>query len=110
MLEALIAVPFLAVTLFLATIQTHLEIEEDARAGSLSIARALLLVVLGSLWLLMPQLGIWQAVLPALLFAVWFAQQLGGRLLGRMRLAAGLATKAEVVVASIARVFHPLRL
>jgi Mg2+/Co2+ transporter CorC len=110
LLEALIAVPFLAVTLFLATIQTHLEIEEDPRAGSLSIARALLLVMLGSLWLLMPQLGIWQAVLPALLFAVWFAQQLGGRLLGRMRLAAGLATKAEVVVASIARVFHPLRL
>ena len=110
MLEALIAVPFLAVTLLLATIQTHLEIEEDPRAGSLSIARALLLVMLGSLWLLIPQLGPWQAVLPALLFAVWFAQQLGGRLLGRMRLAAGLAAKAEVVVASIARVFHPLRL
>ena len=110
MLETLIALPFLAAMLLLATIQTHLEIEEDPRAGSLSIARALLLATLAAIWLVMDSSNGWQFLLATLVVAVWFTQQFVGRIIGRTKLGPAAAKRLDGLVAAIARVFHPLRL
>ena len=51
MLEIAIGLGFLLILIPLAAVQTHLEIEEDPRAGSLSIARAFLISLLAAIGL-----------------------------------------------------------
>ena len=109
MLELAIGLGILIGTTFLSAIQTRLEIEEDPRAGSLSIARALLLVLLGSLWLLI-EITLPQLVLAAGFLAIWLLQQLTGKAIGRLSISVGWVHRLDPLLGSWAKVVAPLRL
>lgn len=110
MIEVISGLVGLLAMLLISTVQTRLEFLEDARAGALSIARALLLVMLGSAWILIPTDGFRTAVLAGALVAIWFAQQLGGRALGRLALSSALAERLNGPINFLATLFKPLRL
>ncbi len=95
----------------LASVQSRLELAEDARAGALSIARALLLVGLASLWLVyapgaMDQ-GAWLALA---LLSIWTIQQVAGRRLGATKFAERVSSQAEKFVSWWANLVAPVRL
>jgi len=110
MLEFGLSMFVLAATLLFSTIQTRLEIEEDVRAGSLSIARALLLVLLGAAFLILAPQPPFHLVAAASLLGIWLLQQLGGRLLGRTHSAKAVAARFDSLVVFWSTVAHPLRL
>lgn len=99
------------VLIILAAIQTRLELSEDSRAGALSVARALLVSVLGSLWLILAvddgNLGY---VLAICLVVLWFLQQLIGRFLGRAKVAESLSANADAFVTWWSKLVAPIRL
>mgnify|MGYP006145197755 FL=1 len=95
----------------LAAIQTTLEIAEDARAGALSIARALLIGVLGALWLVFAvEAGNLGYILAFCLLALWFSQQLIGRILGRAKFAEKLSSNVNGLVTWWSKLVAPIRL
>lgn len=95
---------------FVATIQTHLEIEQDSRAGALSIARSILFALTAGFLVFWPKPQEMAILLAFLLPAVWFAQQLVGRLLGRLPFGKNLALRFENLVALLSQLAKPLRL
>jgi CBS domain containing-hemolysin-like protein len=110
MLEVALGLVVLVITLLLSTVQTNLEIEEDPRAGSLSIARAFLLVLLGAGWIALSETGLFAIALSLGLIAIWLVQQVGGRMLGRAPWGARQATRLDGFVTAWAQLAHPLRL
>lgn len=111
MVEILIGLSFFLVLTFLAAVQTNLEIEEDPRAGSLSIARAFLVSLLAAIWISVSSaLTLSSFILAGLLIAIWLAQQLAGRLLGQMALAARWSERVSAGVTVWAGIVRPLRL
>ena len=85
-----------ALLIILAAIQTTLEIAEDARAGALSIARALLLSALAGFWLVFAvNAGNLGYILAVGLLVLWFSQQLLGRILGRAKFAETLSEQGQ---------------
>jgi CBS domain containing-hemolysin-like protein len=109
MLEWLLGTATLLGATLLSTIQTRLEIEEDPRAGSLSIARAFLLVLLAASWLAV------EASMPGVFLAlglvlVWLIQQVAGRALGRFSFSTRLAARADGLIGAWAKLASPLRL
>lgn len=79
MIEVIVGIVVFLVAGFLATAQSHLEREDDPRAGSVSLLRNLVIVLLGAFYLVYSNLSLSLAIL---LVVVWFFQQLAGRLLG----------------------------
>lgn len=111
MLELSLGLGALVLLTFLAAIQTHLEIEEDERAGALSIARAFLLVVLAAFWIsISDSLTLFSAILAGALFLIWLIQQFLGRRIGRFAFTSRLAQKADSLVSAWANLVKPLRL
>lgn len=110
MIELVLGFVVLLATLLLSTVQTKLEIDEDPRAGSLSIARALLMVLLGGAWISLSEPGLLSAALGLSLLATWLIQQAGGRLIGRSAYAARLAKRVDRLVSGWAGLVQPLRL
>jgi len=111
MLEIVIGLGFLSILIPLAAIQTHLEIEEDPRAGSLSIARAFLISLLAAIWItLSDSLTLLSITLAGVLMLIWFAQQFLGRRLGQLTIAAGWAQRVDSLVSGWANMVKPLRL
>jgi Mg2+/Co2+ transporter CorC len=97
--------------IMLAAIQTTLEIAEDARAGALSIARALLVGILGALWLVFAvEAGNLGYILAFCLLGLWLSQQLIGRVLGRAKFAEKLSNSANGFVTWWSKLVAPIRL
>lgn len=111
MLELLLGTVVLILLIFIAVIQTHLEIEEDGRAGALSIARAFLLVALAAVWIVSSDaLTISSAILAGCLVLIWLLQQFLGRRIGQSAFASRLAQKFDSIVSGWAGLVKPLRL
>ena len=111
MLEIAVGLGFLLILIPLAAVQTHLEIEEDPRAGSLSIARAFLISLLAAIWIaLSDSLTVRSITLAGVLMLIWFAQQFLGRRLGQLSIAAKWSQRADSLVSSWANMVKPLRL
>ena len=108
--ELLLGLTTLLTTLLLSTTQTRLELEEDPRAGSLSIARGLLIVLLAVGLLILSPASPWNLVAAMGVFLIWLLQQLGGRALGRLAVSRNLVERLDPFVGLWARVAHPLRL
>lgn len=106
---AVVVLAFVLMT-FLATIQTHLEIAEDLRAGTLSIARFLIFALSAGFLVFTPKDQLVATALALLLPLVWVSQQILGRQLGRLSIAEKLASRFDSSVSLLARVFEPLRL
>ncbi|MEZ7904397.1 MAG: hypothetical protein QMB74_02815, partial [Aquiluna sp.] len=100
-----------ALLIILAAIQTTLEIAEDARAGALSIARALLLSALAGFWLVFAvEAGNLGYILALGLVGLWLTQQLLGRILGRAKFAEKLSNNANGLVTWWSKLVAPIRL
>ena len=111
MLEIALGLLFLLILIPLASIQTYLEIEEDPRAGSLSIARAFLITVLAAVWIVLSDsLTVLSIALAAALILIWFAQQFLGRRLGQLSIAAKWSRRLDPIVSGWASLVRPLRL
>ena len=111
LLELAVGLGFLAVLTILAAIQTHLEIDEDPRAGSLSIARAFLIALLSALWILLSEsLTAMSMILAAVLLLIWVLQQFLGRRIGQLAIAAKWSSKLDGLVTLWANFVKPLRL
>ena len=106
MTGALIGALALAITALLAISQTHLETKEDQRAGSLSILRTLLLVVLAAFYLVLDQNTL-QLAFSILL--IWFSQQALGRALG-MRFGGAVSKRLDPLITAWAKFVAPIRL
>lgn len=111
MLELLIGISALLITSSLATVQHHFESKSDPRAGSLSLARSLVLVVAAAAWLtlLSPQAPV-GFLLALILLVIWFTQQSLGRLLGSSKLAERLSSRFDGFLSFWARLVAPIRL
>lgn len=110
MLELALGLLVLVLTLLFSTVQTSLEINEDPRAGSLSIARAFLLVLLGACWISLSETGLFAIALSVGLILIWLVQQIAGRRLGRSSWGAKQALKLDGFITGWAQLVHPLRL
>lgn len=109
-LETTVLVTVLLTTLILSTAQTQLEIQEDPRAGSLSIARFLLFIVGAVALIIATPNQIWTMVTAIGLPLVWILQQLVGRHLGRLTIGNTLAQRLSVGISAWSRMSEPLRL
>ena len=106
MIELAVGLVFLALTSLLAISQSHLEREEDIRAGSLSLARVLFLVVLAAFLLVYSE----NRLLAAFgLLVAWFLQQLAGKLLGN-KLGESLSAGLSPFINSFDKLVRPIRL
>jgi Mg2+/Co2+ transporter CorC len=108
--EIFVLLSLLLVTTSLSVAQTQLEVQEDVRAGTLSIARTLLFISAAVALLLSTPEQVWTIVVAAGIPAIWFAQQLSGRHLGRLRIGVTLARQLDGFVAVWAKLVAPLRL
>jgi CBS domain containing-hemolysin-like protein len=108
--EASVLLAVLLVTLLLATVQTQLEIQEDLRAGSLSIARFLFFIAGFVALILSSPDRLWTVIIAVGLPAIWFVQQLAGRFFGRLGIGISLAERMSGLVSGWARLAQPLRL
>lgn len=106
---SLLALTFILMS-FLAIIQTHLEIQQDSRAGSLSIARFLIFALVAGFLVFTNLPSVLQITIALLVPVVWVGQQLVGRHVGRLKLGERLARKFDSLVSRIAVVAEPLRL
>ena len=109
--ELLVGLLVLIITTALSLAQHHLEVNQDPRAGSLSLARAAFLVLGAALWLAMlsgsaPFAG----VLGLMLIVIWFIQQSLGRLLGDLKIAKSIAKRLDWFVGFWSKVVEPIRL
>lgn len=110
MLEIALGALAAVLTVLISTLQTRLEMDEDPRAGSLSIARALILVLLGALWISLIGASFASLLLAVALVGIWLLQQAGGRVLGRIKLAKRLVERLDSAISLWAKLIHPLRL
>lgn len=110
LLELSVLVMVLIATLLLSTAQTQLEIQEDTKAGSLSIARFLIFIAGAVALILASPSRTWTFVIAAGLPLVWLLQQLLGRYLGRLSLGRLLADKLSVGISAWSKFSEPLRL
>jgi CBS domain containing-hemolysin-like protein len=109
-LEFAVLLLVLVLMTLLATIQTHLEIAEDLRAGTLSIARFLIFSLATGFLVFTPKDQVVAAILALLLPLTWLFQQAVGRKLGRLSVAEKLAARFDAFVTFLSRLFEPLRL
>jgi CBS domain containing-hemolysin-like protein len=111
MIIGLAGIVFLFVLVVVASVQTRLELAEDQRAGALSLARALLISVLGGIWVIFaPASDRLRIVCGLLLIVIWLLQQLLGRVIGKTKLAESLTLRAEPFVTWWSRLVMPIRL
>lgn len=111
MIIGLAGIIFLFVLVVVASVQTRLELAEDQRAGALSLARALLISVLGGIWVIFaPASDQLRIVCGLLLIVIWLLQQLLGRVIGKSKLAESLTLRAEPFVTWWSRLVMPIRL
>jgi len=111
MIIGLAGIFFLFVLVVVASVQTRLELAEDQRAGALSLARALLISVLGGIWVIFaPASDRLRIVCGLLLIVIWLLQQLLGRVIGKSKLAESLTLRAEPIVSWWSRLVMPIRL
>lgn len=110
LLEASVLLIILLTTLVLSTAQTQLEIQEDTRAGSLSIARFLIFIAASVSLILASPNRTWTILIALGLPLVWLVQQLGGRFLGRLPIGIKLAEKFSNGISAWSKVSEPLRL
>ena len=108
--EILVLVSLFLLTTSLSVAQTQLEVQEDMRAGTLSIARTLLFIAAAVALLLSTPDSVWTIVVAAGIPTIWFAQQLSGRHLGRLGIGVSLARQLEGFVGVWAKLVAPLRL
>ena len=106
---SVVLIALLLMTL-LATIQTHLEIAEDLRAGTLSIARFLIFSLAAGFLVFTPKDQLIATSVAVVLPLVWLVQQAVGRKLGRLGFARKLAERLDSFVTVLSRLFQPLRL
>lgn len=100
----------LLTTLILSTAQTSLEIQQDSKAGSLSIARFLIFIVGSVVLILANPNQLWTIVIAIGLPAIWLVQQLVGRNLGRLAIGETLVERLSAGIATWSRISQPLRL
>lgn len=106
MIELIVGMVFLTLTSLFATAQSHLEREEDIRAGSLSLARVLAIVVFASFLMVYSE----QKLLGAFgLLVLWFLQQLAGKLFGS-RFGESTAKSLAPFVNAFDKLVRPIRL
>jgi CBS domain containing-hemolysin-like protein len=111
MIIGLAGIIFLFVLVVVASVQTRLELAEDQRAGALSLARALLISVLGGIWVIFaPASDRLRIVCGLLLIVIWLLQQLLGRVIGKSKLAESLTLRAEPMVTWWSKLVMPIRL
>ena len=111
MIVGLAGIIFLFVLVAVASVQTRLELAEDQRAGALSLARALLISVLGAIWVIFtPEGDRLRIVFGILLIVIWLLQQLLGRVIGKSKLAESLTLRAERLVTWWSKLVTPIRL
>lgn len=111
MLEFLIGLVITVAMIFLAAAQTHLEKAEDPRAGSISLARALLLAVAAASWLLLLAASAPFAMVLAIgILIIWFVQQSLGKFLGSRKLGAKIAQGLDSIISFWAKLVAPIRL
>ncbi|MEY3586821.1 MAG: hypothetical protein RJB32_117 [Actinomycetota bacterium] len=111
MLEFAIGLVALVLLVLLAAAQTHLEAESDPRAGSLSLARALLLAGVAASWLvaLAPQAP-FALILAVFILAIWFIQQALGKLIGNRNPGKRLASWLDSFISRWSKLVEPIRL
>lgn len=100
----------LLVMSLISTVQTRLEIEEDNRAGALSIARSFLFAVAAGFLVFWPKPQEVAIAVALLLPVIWVIQQITGRLLGRLKLSETLSARLDAAVSTLAKLAEPLRL
>lgn len=110
MLSVLLIVGVFVLSSGAALIQCRLENAEDHRAGSLSIFRAAIFVLTGSVLLVVPTTPSNAFVVAGLYFVSWFSQQALGRVFGLSRLSAWLTKKSEAAITAWAMLVSPIRL
>jgi CBS domain containing-hemolysin-like protein len=111
MAEFLIGLVVTIALVFLAAAQTHLEREEDPRAGSLSLARAFLLSLAAASWLLLLASSAPFAVVLAFgILLIWFIQQALGKFLGGRKPGAKIAASLDRFIALWSKLVAPIRL
>jgi Mg2+/Co2+ transporter CorC len=97
--------------LVVASVQAWLEREEDARAGSLTLLRTLVLLVAAAVSLMsLTEFSPVSLVVAALLLAVWLLQQLLGRYFGGKAPAQRLAKRFDAAVSAWAGLVGGIRL
>jgi Mg2+/Co2+ transporter CorC len=111
MAEFLIGLAVAVGLVMIAAAQTHLERQEDPRAGSLSLARALLLVVAAASWLLTLAASAPFAVVLAIgILIIWFVQQALGKFLGARSPGERIARSLDGFISFWAKLVAPIRL
>lgn len=111
MAEFLIGLAVAVGLIMLAAAQTHLEREEDPRAGSLSLARALLLAIAAASWLLtLTATAPFAMVLAIGILIIWFVQQALGKFLGARRLGVKIASSLDGFISFWSKLVAPIRL
>ncbi len=110
LLELVVLVTVLATTLVLSTAQTQLEIQEDTKAGSLSIARFLIFIAGAVVLILATPNRVWAIVIAIGLPIVWLLQQLLGRYLGRLAIGIDLAERLSGGISAWSKLSESLRL
>ena len=111
MAEFLIGLIALILLVVLAATQTHLESDQDPRAGSLSLARAFLLAIVAASWLLLQASAApFALILAFAILVIWFIQQSLGKLLGSKKPGASLARSLDGFVTTWSKLVAPIRL
>jgi Mg2+/Co2+ transporter CorC len=101
----------LVALLLVASVQAWLEREEDARAGSLTLLRTLVLLVAAAVSLMsLTEFSLVSLVVAAMLLSVWLAQQLLGRYFGGKAPAQRLAKRFDAAVSAWASLVGGIRL
>lgn len=111
MAEFLIGLLSLIVLVALAAAQTHLEANQDPRAGSLSLARAFLLVLLAGSWLILQATSApFAVILGFALLLIWFIQQTLGKFLGSRSPGQSFAKSLDGLIGQWSKLVAPIRL
>ncbi len=110
LLEISVLASVLLATLVLSIAQTQLEIQQDLRAGSLSIARSLIFITGSVVLILSGPEPLWTMLVAFGLPTVWLFQQLLGRYLGRLAIGKALAKRLSAAISKWSKLSEPLRL
>lgn len=110
----MLSVSLVALALFItvgaALIQRNLEEKEDLRAGSLSILRSAIFVLVSALLLVIPASSVPVWTVAVLLIAAWFIQQLLGRVFGLSNVSKRLTEKSDGLISAWALLVSGIRL
>ena len=109
--ELVVGLLVLVVTTMLSISQHHLEVNQDPRAGSLSLARSLVLVLGAAIWLAMLSMSApFAGLLAFVLLFIWFTQQAAGRLFGGRQFAKTISKRLDWFVTKWSKLVAPIRL